>query len=252
MTKTVDQEPDRFVLPDAANAMHGWRAGTPLRISFLGFNPLGGGYDGRGLIDAGADRTFTSLDTLGAARLVRQYFDLDGDGRASAADRPPFDLRVTGYSYGGWSALQLLHTLGPLGRSIQVRIGLVDPVCTFRSLATRVVGRVPLPPVAAPVLRRFGIDPARLAVPSAPCGPASGGRVPTVTFAKNVFQTKGLIVRWNGNGPRMPMHPKWFASQPLPGFDNVDVSGEVSEAGGHVEVADKYARAVAEETFGGG
>src|SRR5687767_937864 len=86
----------------------------PLRISFLGFNPLGGGYDGRGLIDAGADRTFTSLDSLGALRLVRRHFGL-ADLRPTPLDgRPAFDLRVTGYSYGGWTALQLLQTLSPL------------------------------------------------------------------------------------------------------------------------------------------
>src|SRR4051795_12542042 len=88
-----------------------WQNRDPLRISFLGFNPFGDGYDGRGKIDVGADRTFAALDTLGALRLIRRYFDLNGDGRLGSADAPPFDLRITGYSFGGWSALQVVHAL---------------------------------------------------------------------------------------------------------------------------------------------
>ena len=217
-----------------------WRAGDPLRISFLGFNPFGDGFDGRGLIDAGADHTFASLDTLGALRLIRRYFDLDGDGRLTPADGPPFDLRVTGYSFGAWSALQVVHALAPLGRHFRVRLGLVDPVNTFRSprgwrLALRVL------PVAAgrglPVLW-----------PAA--GPAYLSRPPHVVWAACYFQTKGLIARVNGVGRRLPFRAKWFASQPVPGFVNHDKSDEVTAEAGHVEIAERYGRRLAAETFG--
>ena len=74
----------RFPLRSPASLMP--QVPSPLRLSFLGFNPLGGGYDGRGLIDAGADRTFSSLDSLGAMRLIRRHFALDARRNRFAAD----------------------------------------------------------------------------------------------------------------------------------------------------------------------
>ena len=190
----------------------------PLRLAFLGFNPLGDGFDGRGLIDRGADRTFTSLDTLGARRLIRKYFQ----GRTSTP-AAPFDLHLCGYSFGGWTALQLAHSLGPRFR---VRLGLVDPVYTFRFRGTFRV--LPLPWVRTVYTRR----------------PANAD------FAVNVFQTKGLIARFDhGRGMRMPYPANWFASQPIDGFDNFDRSADVTYEGGHVEVAEKYAAQVAAITF---
>lgn len=188
----------------------------PLRISFLGFNPLGDGFDGRGLIDRGADRTFSSLDTLGARRLIRKVFPYNGRNS-------PADLRITGYSFGAWSALQLAHRLGSRFR---IRLGLVDPVCTFRFRGE--IRLLPLP-IRAVYARR-----------------------PTnVVFAINVYQTKGLIARFDhGRGMRMPYPANWFASQPIEGFENVDRSSEVTYEGGHVEVAEKFAVQVAGETFG--
>lgn len=217
-----------------------WRARDPLRIAFRGFNPLGDGYDGRGRIDAGADRSFASLDAVGALRLVRRYFDLDRDGRLTAADGPPFDLRVTGYSFGGWTALRLVHALAPVGRLFRVRLGLCDPVSTFRPASTwRVVPRT----------LRVG---RRLAVPwlGLGRGPLYASRPPWVAWGVNVFQTKGLIARLNGDGPRLPYRAKWFASRPIDGLDNRDVSAEVTDGTGHIDVAELYARRVADETFG--
>ena len=77
-------------------------------------------------------------------------------------------------------------------------------------------------------------------------------RHPFVAYAKNVYQCKGLIARFNhGAGWRMPIRANWFASQPIPGFENVDVSDQVTTEAGHIEIADKYAKAVAVETFEG-
>ncbi|QOV89862.1 hypothetical protein [Humisphaera borealis] len=190
----------------------------PLCLAFLGFNPLGDGFDGRGLIDRGADRTFTSLDTLGARRLIRRYFH-----RRTPTAAAPFDLRLCGYSFGGWSALQLAHALGPRFR---IRIGLIDPVCTFRwGGVSRLV-------------------PLRWVRDLHACKPANA------VFAVNVFQTKGLIARFDhGRGMRMPYPANWFASQPIEGFDNIDRSADVTHEGGHVEVAEKYAAQVATITF---
>jgi hypothetical protein len=217
-----------------------WRNRDPLRISFLGFNPFGDGYDGRGKIDVGADRTFTSLDTLGALTHIRQYFDINDDGRLSATDGPPFDLRMTGYSFGGWSALQVVHALAPFGQHFHIRLGLVDPVSTFRPR-----WGLRLAPSLLKVSDRLSVP--WLAVSR---GPVFGSRPPYVVWAENYFQTKGLIPRFNGDGFRLPFWPKWFASQAIEGFANHDVSAEVTEGGGHVEIAERYAQRVARETFG--
>jgi len=188
-----------------------------LRIAFLGFNPLGNGFDGRGLIDAGADRTFTSLDTLGARRLIRRTF---------AGVAPPYDLRITGYSFGAWSALQLSHGLS--GR-YRIRLGLVDPIHTFRIRA--MLGGLKWPLVRTAYARRPH----------------------NTVLALNVYQTKGLIARLDhGHGRRLPYSPRWFASMPILGFENIDRSAEVSYEAGHVEVAEKYAAEVAGRTFAPG
>ncbi len=188
-----------------------------LRIAFLGFNPLGDGFDGRGLIDRGADRTFSSLDMLGARRLIRRHFPV-----SSNSGGRPVDLRITGYSFGGWTALQLAHELGP---RFHVRLGLLDPVCTFRRR-----DRLRLLPLSRAIYAR---------------------RPANAVVAINVFQTKGLVARFDhGRGMRMPYPANWFASQPIEGFDNVDRSAEVSWEAGHVEVAEKYGTSVAATVFG--
>jgi hypothetical protein len=213
---------------------------APLRIAFLGFNPLGDGYDGRGKIDVGSDRAFSSLDAVEAFRLVRRHFRrAEGGGTPAVAARPPLDLRITGYSFGGWTALQVAHALCRTGGRFRIRLGLVDPVCTFRS-------RRPWR-----VARRAARLPAGWSLPllALTAGPAYASRPPCAVRAVNYFQTKGLICRFNGDGFRLPYHPKWFASQPLDGFENHDVSAESTESGGHIEVAERYARRVADATF---
>jgi hypothetical protein len=196
--------------------------GEPLCISFLGFNPLGDGFDGRGLVDAGAHHTFSSLDTLGANRLLRRHFGKSALA-AGTTSRPRFDLRITGYSFGGWSALQLAHSLGSRFR---VRLGLIDPVCTFR--VRRLWKLTPWPGI----------------------GIVYAGKPANAELAVNVFQTKGLIARLNhGAGARLPYPANWFASQAISGFENIDKSDEVSFEAGHVEIAERYGRAVAHRTF---
>jgi hypothetical protein len=189
---------------------------TTLRIAFLGFNPLGTGYDARGLIDAGADETFSSLDLVGALRFIRRHFPLASD------DPTPLDLRITGYSFGGWTALQLAHTLLRVSPRFRLRLGLCDPVRTFR-------------PTRHLRFLKFG--------------PRYATRSANVVEAINYYQTKGLIARHNGVGFRLPFRARWFASQPIEGFENHDVSAEVTEVAGHVEIAEKYSRRVAKEIF---
>jgi hypothetical protein len=227
--------PDRTVSPTTVPPLPPDRppASAPLRISFLGFNPLGGGYDGRGKIDVGADRTFASLDGLDALRLIRKHLH----------DRPvvrgPLDLRITGYSFGGWTALQVAHAVCRPGGRVRVRIGLVDPVCTFRSRR------------AWRVARWAARLPAGWSLPllSLAAGPAYATRPACVVRAVNYFQTKGLICRFGGDGFRLPYRATWFASQPVDGFDNYDVSADVTAGGGHIEVAERHARTVADATF---
>lgn len=227
----------------------------PLRIAFLGFNPLGDGYDGRGKIDVGADRTFSSLDSLGALRLIRRHVSfrksaLRHAGAATAGPAPstsavpwPIDLRITGYSFGGWTALQLAHALSAAGpRRFRIRIGLVDPVCTFRSRR------------ALRVAKWVAKLPSGWSVPllALVAGPAYASRPACAVRAVNYFQSKGLIARFNGDGFRLPYRANWFASQPIDGFDlNHDATAEVTAGGGHIEVAERYAARVAAETFGG-
>lgn len=204
------QCPHHAVSPDVART---------LRIAFLGFNPLGDGFDGRGLIDRGADHVFSSLDALGARRIIRRRFPVT----AGAGDRK-VDLRICGYSFGGWTALQLAHELGPRFR---VRLGLLDPVCTFRRR-----DRVRLLPLSRAIYAR---------------------RPANAVVAVNIYQTKGLVARFDqGRGMRMPYPANWFASQPIDGFENIDRSNEVSWEAGHIEVAEKYGPALAAAIYGDG
>lgn len=206
-------------------------ARTPLRISFLGFNPLGDGYDGRGKIDAGADRTFSSLDSLGARRLIRRHFGLGLPGRRCLRE-PLFDLRITGYSFGGWTAMQVVHSLAPWAGRFSVRVGLVDPVRTFRPTAA---WNVDMAGWRWPLARRavYGTRPAH------------------VTWAENYYETAGLVARFGGDGFRLPYRATWFASGPIDGFENHDVTPTLAAAGAHIEIAETLAAAVARRTFGG-
>src|SRR5579862_4068974 len=90
--------------------------GTTLRIAFHGANGGFELFDGRGMIDVGADRAFGAMSYDEASDYIAAHFK---------DCQPPYDLRIVGYSWGGWTALILAHDLGP---DYRIRIALVDPV----------------------------------------------------------------------------------------------------------------------------
>lgn len=132
-----------FVGNDAANQWDylgmKW-PGDPYRISFLGFNPTGSvrSEDGRGLINIGADNTYSSREEATAIRDVIRYFDINNDGKLNDNDCPPFDLRITGYSWGAISALKMVSSLNRStsvnnDNDFKIRMGLIDPVPSARN-----------------------------------------------------------------------------------------------------------------------
>lgn len=192
--------------------------GDPLNIAFLGLNPTGQGFDGRGYINWFADFTFTSTDRTGAKRKIDEYFDLDQDGDLDAADCPPFKLGISGYSWGGWTALQLAHGLSD---DFEIHMGLVDPVNTARSRQEHETIRV-----GAPHRRGTG------GVRSEPVGPRFGTKPNNVVKSVNFYQTLGCT--------DCPISSSWYRSQAITGFDiNFDYSAFLVEKDAHIQIAVK-------------
>jgi len=132
-----------FVGNDPVNNIDPLGLKTVIRVGMFGWNPLGLFYGGENEIGNGADVTFTSLDTGAAEQAIITAFDKNGDGKLDCNDSPPFVLDIVGYSWGGWSALDVANNLNHNGgglfkniSDLQINIGVIDPVSTLRSSIT--------------------------------------------------------------------------------------------------------------------
>ena len=126
---------------------------TDIKVGFLGAaQDLGGDLPNEG--DAWArdlkhiittSQIFTSLDTGAAFDYVFKELDTNKDGKVDDCDKKK-SIGIVGYSWGGWSALQLaatIHASPKINGTIRpVYLGLLDPVSTGRFGPSQVSGNV--------------------------------------------------------------------------------------------------------------
>ena len=162
-----------------------------LKISFLEANlnhADKGFYDGKDDIDSGAEKYFYSLSHEEAFEYVTNHF---------REEPPPHDLRITGYSWGGWTALILAHDLGA---NYQIRMGLIDPVDTLRSQRHTELRQVP---------GRHGFSPVEI-------GPDFATKPANVVAGAEWYETIGLGGIIGGA----------FTGTPVSGFELHDVTSD--------------------------
>jgi len=113
-----------------------------IRIGFLGLNPrqfLPGGQtgtdpgwvDGAAILNASADKVFESLGWEATLNYVTAKIDQDKSGGLSSSECKSHTVMVAAYSWGAWSALifaEELYKKRESETSVEVRLGLVDPV----------------------------------------------------------------------------------------------------------------------------
>gem|GEM_PF-5396817 len=174
-----------------------------------------------------ADQRFESTNVSGAFDSIIQHFDKNGDGKLDSNDCPPFDIRIVGYSWGGWSALQVVHKLTSSRKvknaeDLKIQIGTLDPVRSGRSpnagYPTYVDGR-----------------------PTPPSGP-SYGSIPRrgVIKAINYYETYGL--------EGAPAALRWmFHGVSVSGATNYNVTLLVT---GHMGMVPSYGSTLANQIFG--
>jgi hypothetical protein len=178
-----------------------------LKIAFLGANPdhQGNFFDGSDFINEGADQTFWSLSYSEAWHCVTTYFQ---------GEQPPHDLRITGYSWGAWTALILANDLGA---DYKIRIGLIDPVDTLRSQQHTKLELLPGHHAYSPV----------------PYGPHFEIKPTNVVAGKEWYETTGL------GGPLGGL----FAGVPISGFEQVEVSiPYLADDPPHVQICELHAK----------
>lgn len=115
---------------------------TDIRIGFLGLNPRQlfpgkqvdvdpGWVDGAVILNASADRVFESTGFDAALSYVVSKIDQDKNGGLSKSECQSYRVMVAAFSWGAWSALIFAEKLAEKaesGATIDVRMGLVDPV----------------------------------------------------------------------------------------------------------------------------
>lgn len=115
---------------------------TDIRIGFLGLNPRQlfpgkqvdvdpGWVDGAVILNASADRVFESTGFDAALSYVVSKIDQDKNGGLSKSECQSYRVMVAAFSWGAWSALIFAEKLADKaesGATIDVRMGLVDPV----------------------------------------------------------------------------------------------------------------------------
>lgn len=104
-----------------------------IRISFMGTGDISGSFA------KGASKVFDSWNLNGALAYVYdelKELDDNKDGILDQCDKGDADIRITGYSHGGWTALKLAQKIN-LSYRLQdkrykkVRLGMLDPVNNF-------------------------------------------------------------------------------------------------------------------------
>lgn len=99
-------------------------------------------FRGAGAIDPmGAFSSFAGGNLFGSREgnrgedAIVKYFDRDSDKKLTPKDCPPFRIKGVGYSWGGWTLLQVVKNIGSRVErrdDLKVIIGTVDPVGTAR------------------------------------------------------------------------------------------------------------------------
>jgi RHS repeat-associated protein len=173
-----------FVGNDAVNGVDFLGLVNIIRLGFKG----AGGTEGEWLMGLGPKQRFGSQSVMQALWYIFRELDTNKDGQINDCDDEA-DIRVTGFSWGGWSALQLakqvndtkvIKSQGMKHRSM--RLGLLDPVNTARN--------------------------------------GSGSVTPNVYFALNIFQKNGCY------GGRCPGPSSWYKGESVTGAANVDVTND--------------------------
>lgn len=125
----------------------------PMKIALKGANPNennpnmidGASEFAAGGVEAGkgpeGHGLYTSRQTQEVINDIITYFDKNKDGKLTNADVPPFKVRMVGYSWGAWSALQIAHMIAKSDKiedksMIELAIGTIDPVSNGRDKYT--------------------------------------------------------------------------------------------------------------------
>jgi uncharacterized protein DUF4157 len=154
-----------------------------IKLAFLGFTQESGGWKDE--VAKKTSNVFSSRDTSGALSVLKKHFN---------ASEGPFDIRIAGYSWGGWTALELasdlvvshkiLDLLGGAAPQLSISVSVLDPVSTARS-------------------------------------PVLGNLAGLLTKVFNIYQTNGCF------GDRcISFLGKLFSGQAIPGATNKDVTTE--------------------------
>jgi hypothetical protein len=103
-----------------------------IKLAFLGFTQESGSW--KDAVTAKTNNVFSSRDTTSASAVLQKHF------RRSPG---PFDIRIAGYSWGGWTALEfasdliigskVLRFFGQSVPEFTISISVLDPVNTLRS-----------------------------------------------------------------------------------------------------------------------
>lgn len=164
-----------------------------LNVIRLGFKGAGGteGRPGQTwLLNLSSEQRFGSQSVMQALWYIFKKLDTNKDGVINDCDEDA-DIRVTGYSWGGWSAVQLAKLVNDTtvirshgNKHRWMRVGLLDPVSTARDVPGRTTDTL----------------------------------TPNVYFALNFYQQNGCF------GRRCPGPSSWYKGRPINGAANIDVT----------------------------
>jgi hypothetical protein len=168
-----------------------------LKLAFLGTLQTAGGWKNE--IEARTDNVFTATNLgdgpFAASTVAREHI---------AGSQGPHDVRIVGYSWGGWNALDLAGLLireyGPQSENpvlSKLTVGTLDPVSTLRHS---------LPALSSPIIT-----------------------------IQNIYQSNGCY------GSRCPWLPSWpFKGSEIPGAKNKDVTEDGRGKGTNSGVPEEY------------
>ncbi|MCC5846427.1 MAG: RHS repeat-associated core domain-containing protein [Verrucomicrobia bacterium] len=134
-------------------------------------------------IDGRTPNTFRSRELRNAREKLLELLDTNNDGKINCLDELP-DIRIVGYSWGGWSALSLAKWLNTTNKidsdehRVVTKLGLLDPVKTGRIGFSRVPNNV--------------------------------------RFARNIYQDHGCT--------RCRLPSRWFKGREIQGANNMNVA----------------------------
>ncbi len=189
MGESVSANLYTFVNNDPVDAYDILGALTIVKIGFRG----AGGTEGAWM--SGADRKFDSLQTGSALKYILEKLDSNKDGKVDECDEPS-EIRITGYSWGAWSALGVAKDLETTPQikatdreHRKVALGLLDPVR----------------------MGRLGL----------------AGLPRNVMFARNIYQRNGCYDDPKGHGSCPG--PGWmYRGTDITGAANIDVTDDRS------------------------